>query len=43
MKNIWIYGLKKKIDIRIIGRQPTLFYLGMQGFKIIPVDGDAIY
>lgn len=26
----------------VIGRQPTLFYLGMQGFKIIPVDGDAI-
>ena len=26
----------------VIGRQPTLFYLGMQGFKIRPVDGDAI-
>lgn len=26
----------------IIGRQPTLFYLGMQGFKIRPIDGDAI-
>lgn len=29
-----IYGL--------IGRQPTLFYLGIQGFKIRPIDGDAI-
>ena len=26
----------------IPGRQPTLFYLGMQAFKIKPVDGDAI-
>lgn len=26
----------------VIGRQPTLFYLGMQAFKIIPVDGDSI-
>ena len=26
----------------VIGRQPTLFYLGMEGFKIKPVDGDAI-
>lgn len=26
----------------IIGRQPTLFYLGMQGFKIKPVEGNAI-
>lgn len=26
----------------IIGRQPTLFYLGMQGFKIVPVEGNAI-
>lgn len=25
-----------------IGRQPTLFYLGLQGFKVIPVDGDAL-
>ena len=29
-----IYGL--------IGRQPTLFYLGIQGFKIRPVDGNAV-
>lgn len=29
-----IYGL--------IGRQPTLFYLGIQGFKIRPIEGDAI-
>ncbi len=26
----------------IIGRQPTLFYLGIQAFKIVPVDGDSI-
>lgn len=26
----------------IIGRQPTLFYLGMLGFKIVPVEGNAI-
>lgn len=26
----------------VIGRQPTLFYLGLQGFKIVPVEGDAI-
>lgn len=26
----------------IIGRQPTLFYLGIQAFRIMPVDGDAI-
>ena len=26
----------------IIGRQPTLFYLGMQGFKIKPVENNAI-
>ena len=26
----------------IVGRQPTLFYLGIQGFRIKPVDGDAI-
>lgn len=26
----------------IIGRQPTLFYLGIQAYKCIPVDGDAI-
>ena len=26
----------------IIGRQPTLFYLGMQGFKIKPTEGDAV-
>lgn len=26
----------------VLGRQPTLFYLGMQGFRIIPVEGDAI-
>lgn len=26
----------------IIGRQPTLFYLGMQGFNIKPVEGNAI-
>lgn len=25
-----------------IGRQPTLFYLGIQAFKVIPVDGDAM-
>ena len=25
-----------------IGRQPTLFYLGMQSFRIMPVEGDAI-
>lgn len=25
-----------------IGRQPTLFYLGIEGFRIIPVEGDAI-
>lgn len=25
-----------------VGRQPTLFYLGIQAFKIRPVDGDAI-
>ena len=33
---------KEKPRYGIIGRQPTLFYLGMQGFKIIPVDGDSI-
>lgn len=37
--DIWF---KEKDRYGIIGRQPTLFYLGMQGFKIIPVDGDAI-
>lgn len=26
----------------VIGRQPTLFMLGIQGFKIKPVDGDSI-
>lgn len=26
----------------VIGRQPTLFYLGLQAFKIRPIDGDAI-
>ena len=26
----------------IIGRQPTLFYLGMQGFKIRAIEGNAI-
>ena len=26
----------------LIGRQPTLFYLGIQGFKIRPIEGDAI-
>lgn len=26
----------------IPGRQPTLFYLGMQAFKIRPIDGDSI-
>ena len=26
----------------IVGRQPTLFYLGIQGFRIKPVEGDAI-
>lgn len=26
----------------ITGRQPTLFYLGLQGFRVIPVDGNAI-
>ena len=26
----------------VIGRQPTLFNLGMQAFKVIPIDGDAI-
>lgn len=31
-----------KDAVGIIGRQPTLFFLGMQGFKIIPVDGDSI-
>lgn len=25
-----------------LGRQPTLFYLGIQGFRIVPVEGDAI-
>lgn len=33
---------KEKDRYGVIGRQPTLFYLGMQGFKIIPIDGDAI-
>lgn len=33
-KNQTIYGL--------IGRQPTLFYLGIQGFEIVPVEGNAI-
>ena len=32
--NQTIYGL--------IGRQPTLFYLGIQGFEIVPVEGNAI-
>lgn len=26
----------------MIGRQPTLFYLGIQGFRIKPVEGDSI-
>lgn len=26
----------------IIGRQPTLFYLGIQAFKVIPVDGNSL-
>lgn len=26
----------------MIGRQPTLFYLGIQGFRIKPVEGDAL-
>ncbi len=26
----------------LIGRNPTLFYLGMQGFRIKPIEGDAI-
>jgi len=29
-------------DYEPIGRQPTLFYLGMRSFKVKPVDGDAI-
>lgn len=33
-KNQTIYGL--------IGRQPTLFYLGIEGFEIVPVEGNAI-
>lgn len=37
--DIWF---EEKDRYGVIGRQPTLFYLGMQGFKIIPVDGDAI-
>lgn len=32
----------KETRYGVIGRQPTLFYLGIQGFKIRPVDGDAI-
>lgn len=34
--------LAEKPRYGIIGRQPTLFYLGIQAFKVKPVDGDAI-
>lgn len=36
------HWFKEKDRYGLPGRQPTLFYLGIQGFKIIPVDGDAI-
>lgn len=26
----------------MLGRQPTLFYLGIQGFRVVPVEGDAL-
>ncbi len=29
-------------DYEVIGRQPTLFYLGLRAFKVRPVSGDAI-
>lgn len=34
--------LKAEPRYGIIGRQPTLFYLGMQAFKVKPIKGDAI-
>lgn len=29
-------------EYEVIGRQPTLFYLGLRAFRVKPVDGDAI-
>ena len=29
-------------DYFLTGRQPTLWYLGVQGFKVVPVDGNSI-
>lgn len=33
---------KEKDRYGVPGRQPTLFYLGIQAFKVIPVEGDSI-
>lgn len=37
----WIDNYVKNIPI-VVGRQPTLWKLGIQGFKIVPVEGAAI-
>lgn len=38
----WVENGGRYDRLGIIGRQPTLFYLGIQAFRIMPVDGDAI-
>ena len=39
---MWFSNGGKYDRLGAIGRQPTLFYLGIQGFRIKPVEGDAI-
>lgn len=39
---MWFENGGRYDRLGIIGRQPTLFYLGIQGFRIKPVEGDAI-
>ena len=36
------YWFKQADRYAVTGRQPTLYYLGIEGFKVVPVEGNAI-